>query len=267
MTPVEKESPPEHDRMCMVIHSERAVAVASRQGKRMSETEESTFDPLMDRVPTWDGVTLGRTLTPEERARRHELIDFARAHRWGSTLAILAKNRELINVTRPDGYARYAVLHHAAYGGAPVDVVVGLLALGAWRTLRNSKGERPVDVARRRGHAHLLRLLEPVVLQGVALDTLQQIQQHFHELIRERAEVLVAEQALRLPELEVLRELPKPAMWFPVPGMYGGFEFLLETFRGQDLLVSSSWCRVAEGSGEEHLISRFGRVLIDSEFV
>lgn len=45
--------------------------------------------------------------------------------------------------------------------GAPVEVVTRLIELGAWRGLRNAAGERPVDIARRRGHRRLLDILEP----------------------------------------------------------------------------------------------------------
>lgn len=46
---------------------------------------------------------------------------------------------------------------------APPGIVDGLLKLGAWRTLRNTKNERPLDVARRRGHGDLVGVLEPVL--------------------------------------------------------------------------------------------------------
>ena len=36
-----------------------------------------------------------------------------------------------------------------------------LVELGAWRTLRNARGERAVDVAGRLGHNHLLGVLKP----------------------------------------------------------------------------------------------------------
>src|SRR5262252_6456505 len=87
--------------------------------------------------------------------------------------------------------------------------------------------ETPFDVARRRGHNHLLSELQPVFRREVP--ELDAIQHNFHALIRERADHLVHEHALRLPELEPLLELQKPKMWFPIPGMYGGFSYWLDT--------------------------------------
>lgn len=131
--------------------------------------------------------------------------------------------------------------------------------------LRNARGERPFDVARRRGHSHLLTVLDPVVVHDVSLNALNEIEPHFHALIRHRANPMIEKHELRLPDLEILRELPSPAMWLPIPEMYGGFRFTLEQFHDCDVLVATSWSSARKGSGQEHLISRFGWLLIDSE--
>src|SRR3954468_23302287 len=111
----------------------------------------------------WDGITTAATLTPQGAAIRHRLADRARAYDWASVLALLAEEPALINASRPDGPSRYALLHQAAHGGAPTEVVEALLAKGAWRTLRTANGERPVDIAAQRGHTHLVALLQPVL--------------------------------------------------------------------------------------------------------
>ena len=67
-------------------------------------------------------------------------------------------------------------------------------------------------------------------------------QAHFHTVIRGRAERLVEEHGLRLPELEPLLELDPAEMWFAVPGMYGG-------------------------SGQRHEITPGGSQLVDEGFV
>jgi hypothetical protein len=64
----------------------------------------------------------------------------------------------------------------------------------------------------------------------------------------------------RRPVLDVLTE---PEMWFPVPGMYGGFRFVL---RGGELEVES-WIRVVGGSGQRHRITGDGCVLVEEGFV
>jgi hypothetical protein len=82
------------------------------------------------------------------------------------------------------------------------------LAYGPWLTPRSAAGDRPLDIALRNGHARL-----------------------------------VDAERLRLPELDVLTELEKPGMWVSVPGMYGGFRYVLE---GSALKVDS-WIRVTGG--------------------
>ena len=94
---------------------------------------------------------------------RQALADAAKMHAWPQVLTILKEHPELVNATRPGGTSLYTPLHQAAYGGAPVDVVQRLLALGASVTAQNAKGERPVDVAKRRSQLHLVELLEPPV--------------------------------------------------------------------------------------------------------
>ncbi|MDP9370908.1 MAG: hypothetical protein M3Q65_00300 [Chloroflexota bacterium] len=142
-----------------------------------------------------------------------------------------------------------------------------LLALGAWRTLRNAKGERPVDIARRCGHTRLISILEPILRHSVRPDALRQLQEHFHSVIRGWAADLVREHALRLPELELLLELAVPKLWFPIPGMYGGFSVRLDHLLESHVLVTESWCRVVDGSGERHIISPHGSLLIAEGFI
>ena len=78
---------------------------------------------------------------------------------------------------------------------------------------------------------------------------------------------LVQEHALRLPELEPLLELSRPQMWFEVPGMYGGFSYHLESAGVEARLISESWCRVVDGSGQRHEITSEGSELIEEGFV
>ncbi len=68
---------------------------------------------------------------------------------------------------------------------------------------------------------------------------------------------------LRYPPVEILHEVPGQRVWFPVPGMYGGFDITLR----QDALDVKSWCRVVGGSGQAHLITTAGAILVDEGFV
>lgn len=217
--------------------------------------------------PSWDGITRSETLAGEAAALRQRLADHARSYDWAAVLSILSKQPELVNATRPGGQSLYAVLHQAAHGGAPVKVVEQLLAKGAWRTLRTAQGERPVDIAERHKHPHLTAILTSVLRSDIPPDVLPPIQRHFHAVIRERAGHLVEEHALRLPELEPLLEMPAPKLWFPVPGMYGGFSFWLDRIGEDWILMTESWCRVVEGSGQRHIVSPHGHLLLAEGFV
>ena len=215
----------------------------------------------------WDGVRLSSTVGGEGLEARNAVADAARHYDWQLLLALLAQHDELVNSARPDGWSLFAPLHQAAHGGAPVEVVIRLVGMGAWRTLRNAHGERPVDVAARRGHTRLMRALEPDLLHVVPSKTLSSMQEYFHDVIRGRADELVREHRLRLPELEPLLEIKQAPVWFAVPGMYGGFSYQLEADGEQSRLIVESWCRVCGGSGQRHVVSASGSTLVDEGFV
>jgi hypothetical protein len=215
----------------------------------------------------WDGIVRSEVLKDDETQLRQQLADAAKNYDWKAVLALLGQRPELVNTTRPGGTLLYAPLHQAAHGGAAVEIVQTLINFGAWRTLQTATGERPVDVAEKRGHGHLCSVLTPELRRHVPLGVLMKIQSHFHAVIRGRAERLVEEHGLRLPELEPLLELEKRQIWFAVPGMYGGFSFRLESDGVNAKLVSESWCRVAGGSGQRHEITSAGSVLVEEGFV
>ena len=215
----------------------------------------------------WDGITSAGSLKEEAVQIRQALADAARHADWATVFDLLTEHRDWINSTRLDGSSWYTPLHQAAWHGAPVAVVRRLIRLGAWRTHQNARGERAVDVAERRGHHHLLHTLAPEYRHHVPHGVLLRIQTRFRAVIRGRAERLVEEQKLRLPELEPLLELDRPAMYFAVPGMYGGFSYRLESAGVQAKLVSESWCRVVGGSGQRHEITSGGSQLVDEGFV
>jgi hypothetical protein len=215
----------------------------------------------------WDGITRAETVGENSAAVRQDLADAARNYDWPRVIAILAEHQELVNSTRPDGPSLYAPLHQAAHGGAPTEIVLRLIGLGAWRTLQNARGERPIDIAERRGHSHLLTVLTPEIKRRVPLGVLLKIQEHFHAVIQGRAKNEVQQHALRLPELEPLLEFDDLRVWFAVPGMYGGFRYRLEVEGVEAKLVSESWSRVVQGSGERHEITSAGSKLVEKGFV
>lgn len=217
----------------------------------------------------WDGITSRQGLQDDHAARRHALADAAKGYDWMKVLSLIEADPSLVNTTRPDGQSLYAPLHQAAHGNAPQDVCETLIRLGAWRTLENARGERAVDVAERLGHDRLMAILQPVQLLRVPLGVLRKIQERFHIVIRGRADDLVRDKRLRLPEIAHLLEtrLDAEPAWFAVPGMYGGFAYRLVADGANAHLVAESWCRVVEGSGQRHEITSAGARLVDEGFV
>lgn len=100
--------------------------------------------------------------------------------------------------------------------------------------------------------------------------TLGAIQDHFHELIRKRAEEFRAQRQVTLPLLApaLWEEREKPLRgWFPVSGMYGGFSYRGEGSGADATLIVESWSRVVGGSGQRHEISAAGVTLLAKGFV
>ena len=215
----------------------------------------------------WDGITRSETLDGWAATARNELADAAKACNWVRVLELVSEHGEFVNSCRPDGQSLFAPLHHAAHAGARVDVVHRLIEMGAWRTLQNARGERPVDVAERQEHHHLRDALQPVLKHRVPLGVLLKIQYQFHEVIRGRIAGRVPDHGLRLPELEPLLELDRPQMWFPVPGMCGGFSYRLKSTGVEAELTSESWCRLVDGSAQRHEITSGGARLVEEGFV
>jgi hypothetical protein len=100
----------------------------------------------MTKTITWTGIT--RTDCIDHIEARHNLADAAKNYDWARVLALLEELPQLINATGPGGPSLDAPLHQAAHGGAPLEVARKLIALGAWRSLQNAKGERPLTLPR-----------------------------------------------------------------------------------------------------------------------
>jgi hypothetical protein len=93
------------------------------------------------------------------------------------------------------------------------------------------------------------------------------LEQHLHALIRERAGRLIAEPGLTLPVIAEPLPVKSDAAWFPVPGMYGGFCYWTVGNEDDPQLMCESWSRIHEGSGQRHLVSCEGTLLVDEGFV
>jgi len=190
----------------------------------------------------------------------HAMADAARDYQWARLLDLLTHNPGRINAGRLGGTSGYAPLHQAAHGGAPAEVVQALLELGALRTLRTMAGEQAVDIARQRGHQHLLDLLTPRPTLDFAAEKLAAVEAGVHQVIRDREDIqhLLYGTTMRFPPLELLTETPGNELWFPIPGMYGGFHLRLGRVADEPICIVDSWIRVVGGSEERRLVSTGG---------
>jgi hypothetical protein len=209
-------------------------------------------------VQTWDGIIRRATSPGWAVGARIDLAVAAEAHDWWTVFDLIRQHPHFVNSSRPDEASWFTALHQAADGGVVPEITNRLVAEGAWRGLRTSAGERPVDVARRRGHDHLLAALEPPRRTDIDADLLAALEKQFHELIHQRMQEFEVTHELRLPELEVLVELAKPELWFPIPGMNGGFHFRLDFSTSAPRLICASWSRRVSGSEEHHEITESG---------
>ena len=94
---------------------------------------------------------------------------------------------------------------------------------------------------------------------------LQAIEQHFHTLIREVSLGLSDEHRVSLPTVSDLLASVDEALWLPIPGMAGGFSYCLN--KDKTVLTVESWCRIVEGSGLRHEITKTGYTLVAEGFV
>lgn len=207
-------------------------------------------------APHWIGSNDLSTFQQPYVDAAHAVADAAREYQWARLLDLLKRDPQRINAGRLGGSSGYAPLHQAAHGGAPTEVVQALLGLGALRTLRTTAGERAVEIARQRGHHRLLEVLTPKPSLNVAADKLTAVEAGVHQVIRDREDIqhLLNGADLRLPPLELLTETPGNDLWFPVPGMYGGFHLQLGQVADEPICIVDSWIRVVGGSEERCLL-------------
>jgi hypothetical protein len=224
---------------------------------------------------SWPGVLDPSLLKEEVVARNHRLADAAKAARWAEVFEVLELQWVSATQWRLGGSSWYTPLHQAAWHGASESVVSGLLERGALRTQPARDGQTAYDIARGRGHVHLLELLVPQhpVYTELTSERAADLDRGLASVIDGRLKLpggiadsygKPLEQCLRYPPVVVLPEIPDQRLWFAVPGMYGGF--LVTLMKGNYLHVDS-WIRVVGGSGQTHVITHEGATLVDEGFV
>lgn len=214
---------------------------------------------------TWLGAQRRESFYESAVTHRDHLADAARNGDWDRVFELIAAEPEHVNSTRLGGPSGFAPLHQVAWHGAPAAVADRLVALGAWRTLRNSVGDTPAEIAAAGGDEHLLRSLTPRLSRTVAPSVLAPLEAQLYALILGREYELCRHTRYRPPQLGPLLEEGNFRMWAPVPGMYGGFA--IEFSEDADELIVASWSRIAGGSGQRHRVRPNGFELIEAGFV
>jgi hypothetical protein len=243
-----------------------------------------------DQTPTdhpfvWRGILDSTPVRDEVVAASHRLADAAKVGDWSTVFDLLDDPDQLVDINwwRPGGPAWFTVLHQAAWHGAPTDVAAELIRRGALRSLRDSRGrtahdircERDLAASHPKGvaaqqHKSLAlreRYLKPPP-SPLAPATIRALDRHLADVIDGRIRGMLfdgrdPQQVLRYPPVDILHEVPGRRLWFLVPGMYGGFDVTLM----HDFLNVKSWSRIARGSGQEHLITTEGAILVADGFM
>ena len=232
----------------------------------------STLSGVISEQATWNGVLLDRSDYSTGSVHSGDrLADAAKSGDWATVWAALDQGAQSgidVNQWRPGGTAWFSPLHQAAWQGAPVEVVGELLRRGAWTSITDSAGRRPVDMARERGHLGLVDTLEPTFerVGRPQHDVVGSLNHRLAELIEDVARPALRSRGRRVRHPDVLlmfEDAGPDRIWFPIPGMAGGFSIELHNRR----LHVESWCRVVAGSGLYHVITEDRTVLVEEGFV
>jgi hypothetical protein len=195
----------------------------------------------------WDGIVLRSDYKPDIVEAHDKLADAAKSGDWVTVWELLRTGIAGVNSVRVGGKGMFSPLHQAAWRGEPADIVRRLLEFGAYRTLRNADGERPIDIAGRKGAYHLIDDLRPRPAHELEDWVIHGLEYRLHRHIRDRLTGMLPDVHLRMPQIGPMIEETEPTMWFPVPGLYGGFSIALT---GERVLTVKSWCRVVGGWAE-----------------
>ena len=228
----------------------------------------TSYDEIIRGARPWQGVLDTSVMADDLVSAGHRLADAAKAGNWPVVMKVLDREWSwlVINQWRPGGTAWFTALHQAAWHGAPTEVVAELLGRGSLRSLRDSKGRTAFDVAAEHDRTPAFRELLRPPRSPLAQEQIRALDARLAKLIDGRIHGRVYDgdlrTVLRYPPVEILHELPGQRAWFPLPAKYG---FHIELQRGA--LEVKSWCGLVEGSGQAHLVTPEGSVLVDQGFV
>jgi hypothetical protein len=214
---------------------------------------------MQGRIYLWDGIVKSPPIPMREDRleRRSVLFSKAKSGHWSDVLALLGdsdsydlKGHQIIE---PNNFSLNTLLHYTALTNASSDIVEYLISRGASRTRRNAQGQRAVDIARERDNILLSQLLEPQLIHLIPDDTIQQIEKHFHTLLK-----YPPNDPYQFPQIEVLLEGHYQVGYFRIFGLYGGFHYWFDHELPAVTLWVSVESRVVAGSQRSYKITVSG---------
>ena len=241
------------------------VSVGLPEANTGGDVEAESSGPTTAAVKNWDGGLDRQDYADAFVRDRDRLADAAHHGRWGTVLRLLRGQGHGLspNHWRLGGTSLFTPLHQAAWLGAPESVVTELIELGASRRLPTGDGRTAHDIAAAGGHERLLPLLEPTVRNPTPDHVLARLDRGLVGLIEGRIRPDLTVRVRPLPTALLTELEPGTTVWFPIPGMYGGFAVRLE----MSYLEVQSWSRVVGGSGQAHVVTAEGVTLVAEGFV
>lgn len=189
----------------------------------------TTYAEIRNNAPLWPGV-MDRSLLGNRQAQAAlYLADMAKRGKWSTVIRELDRGDHVVDIKawRPGGKTWLTVLHQAGWHGASVDVASWLIEQGALRSQPDAAGRTAYDLAvEHQRSAELLEVLQPppAPLDRDRVAALNfQLTTVIDDLVQHLFRGGELRQMLRYPPVEVLHELPRKQLWFPVPYLWGGF--------------------------------------------
>mmetsp|Transcript_414 Transcript_414/g.484 ORF Transcript_414/g.484 Transcript_414/m.484 type:complete len:217 (-) Transcript_414:469-1119(-) len=213
---------------------------------------------------TWDGVNAKGVEQAYVDKNKDILANATFKGDWTAVLKFLDEHGSLINSTRPGSRSGFVPLHQAAYLGAPAAVAESLIEKGAWRSLRDLEGDRPVDIARRnKRDANLVALLEPVNHHNIPQEVVVKLEEYLHQAMHNWP--IMEKANFRLPQVSVLMELSSGTLSVPTPGLFGGWQVSI-LCDGEDAKLKATMSSRMAGSAT-YEISKTGINEIGREYM
>ena len=190
-----------------------------------------SWGELRGNANVWPGLLDRSCMTDSQWQEGFYLDDRAKAGKWDKVLEILRPENHLVNINQwcPDSNSRSTVLHRAAQQDAPVDVIEALLALGAFRSQRDSDGLTAYQL-RQEKRAATDKLFRPTPSpidpeRRTAIDAYlgKALDWWFGEVLGYSNPRAI----LCYPPVEVLHEPPGQELWVQQPLGSGGVRVML----------------------------------------